>query len=385
MDADDLCRRIRPERLAELTYELVRIPSPTGQAADCTRFYAERLRALGLEVSLEGGNYPAHPSAVAWLRGGDGPTVQFDAHTDTVPLPHPEPRREAERVIGRGATDMKGSLAAMAEVAAVLVEAGVTPPGDLLLTAHDLHEAPGGLGETITDLCARGIHGDVAIVCEGGQDVLPLVGRGMAIFELTVRRAGELCHEVTGAPNPIEFAQQVASRLLARNGEMATRPEPYVGPETIFLGQFHGGSFYNQIPNEVFLNGTWRFSPSKELPAVRAELDELLASVLLPPEISLEIRFYQVRPSFALDPAEPLVKAVQAAYAEVHGQPLPLAASPAVCDVPVLVRAGVPCVGHGPLTHGAHGEPEWIATPDLVRTTAVYLRTLAHYWSATGR
>ena len=382
MDLDRLCAAVNPDRIRELTYALVSIPSPTRQARECTEFYAEHLRGLGLDVRLEFGSYPNYPSAVARLHGAGGPTLQFDAHTDHVPLEHPAPELHPDRVVGRGATDMKGSLAIMAEVATVLLEAGVTPPGDLLLTAHDLHEAPLGLGETIADLCRRGIHGDAAIVCEGGRDVLPLTGRGMAIFELHVKREGEPCHEVTGAPNPIDSAHRIAAALYARREAMAQLDEPYVGPETIFLGQFHSGTFYNQVPTDVFLNGTWRFSPQKTFEQVEDELSELLLSVALPREHHVEARFFQVRPSFALSADDAIVQAVQAAYGDVHGEPLPLAAAPAVCDTPVLVReAGIPCVGHGPLTHGAHGEPEWIATADQVATAQVYLRAMAGYWS----
>ncbi len=385
IQAEALCRRVDADRLAEVTWQLVNIPSPTGQATACTAWYADLLRSLGLEVAWETGNYPEQPSAVGRLRGGDGPTFQFDAHTDHVPLPHPAPVREDGRIIARGATDMKGSLAIMAEVAAVLAESGVPLPGDLLLTAHDLHEAPGGLGETITDLCRRGIHGDAAIVCEGGREVLPLVGRGMAIFELHVRRDGELCHEVTGARNPLETAVLTAASLYVERDRMALSPEPYVGPETIFIGQIHAGAFYNQVPADVFLNGTWRFSPRKTFEQAREELRRVLGGVPLGDGESFDLNFFQVRPSFALDPTEPLVTAVQAAYETVHGEPLPLAAAPAVCDTPVLVReAGIPCVGHGPVTHGAHGEPEWIAIADQVRTAQVYLHTLEHFWRATG-
>ena len=381
-DAAACAARVSPERLAKLTWDLVNIPSPTGQATACTRFYADHLIDLGLDVSWETGNCPDQPSAVGRLHGGDGPTFQFDSHTDHVPLPHPAPARDGERIIARGATDMKGSLAIMAEVAAVLIDSGVELPGDLLLTAHDMHEAPGGLGETITDLCRRGIHGDAAIVCEGGRDVLPLVGRGMAIFELHLRRDGDLCHEVTGTRNPMESAILTLASLYVERDRMALTPEEYVGPETVFVGQVHAGSFYNQIPTEVFINGTWRFSPQKTFDQAEIELRRVLETVPLGAGERFDLNFFQVRPSFALDPADPLVTAVQQAYHAVHGEELPLAAAPAVCDTPVLVReAGIPCVGHGPVTHGAHGEPEWIAVGDMVKTTQVYLHTLARFWT----
>lgn len=381
MSPADLCRRVDPDRLADLTWRLVRIASPTGSARACTEAYAAELAALGLEVTLEAGAYPDHPSAVARLRGGPGPCLQLNAHTDTVPLPHPPAEKLPDRVVGRGAADMKGSLACMAEVARLLVEAGLPLPGDLLLTAHDLHEAPGGLGETVTDLCRRGIHGDVCVVTEGGSEDCPLVGRGMAIFELTVRRDGELAHEVTGVPNPIGVMTEIMAALQSRRDAMAARREPYVGPETVFIGQAHAGAFYNQIPTEAFLNGTWRFSPSKTFDDARKELDELLDAVVLPAGMGLERRFFEVRPSFAVAESEPLVGALRRAYRAVHGRELPLAGARAVCDVPIFGRvAGVPCLGHGPVGHGAHGEPEWVAIDALVVTTQVYLRLLAEFW-----
>ena len=91
MDLDRLCAAVNPDRIRELTYALVSIPSPTRQARACTEFYAAHLRSLGLDVRLEFGHLPDYPSAVARLRGGDRPTVQFDGHTDHVPLDHPGP------------------------------------------------------------------------------------------------------------------------------------------------------------------------------------------------------------------------------------------------------------------------------------------------------
>jgi len=383
MDTARLCAAIRPDRLRTLTHELVCIPSPTGHAADCTRFLAERLAQTGLAVELDTGRYPEQPSLLARLPGGGGPTVQFDGHTDHVPLPHPAPECLDDRIIGRGAADMKGSLAIMAEVAAVFADCGVVPPGDILFTAHDLHEAPNDYGESLTDLCRRGRHGDVAVVCETGQEVLPLVGRGMGIFELHVARAGELCHEVTGAPNPIDQLTEALSRLRAQQQRMAAVQEPYVGAETIFVGQVEAGAFYNQVPTAAYAQGTWRFSPQKTAAEAEAELRALLADLPLPEGITLDPRFTLVRPSYALSPDEPLVRAFQAAYQSVHDRPLPLAGAKAVCDVPIFVReAGIPCVGHGPANHGAHGEPEYVLVDDLAACCRVYLRMLAEYWGA---
>src|SRR5512138_3245428 len=116
--ADDLTRRVDANRLEQLTLDLVRIKSYTGDTREVAGAYARCLEEIGLEVQLLD-DFPQSPCVVARLRGqGDGPTLQFNGHLDTVPLGHAEPRTENGRVYGRGSADMKGGLAAVAEAAA---------------------------------------------------------------------------------------------------------------------------------------------------------------------------------------------------------------------------------------------------------------------------
>src|SRR5438067_1249564 len=134
--AVDLVQKIDPERIKELTLELVRTPSPPGEERAVAERYAAYLRTIGLRVELDE-EFPSSPSVVGRLPGtGAGPTLQIDGHTDTILLPGPEPRFESGYIYGRGAEDMKGALAAMAEAARVVTETGVKLRGSLLLTAH---------------------------------------------------------------------------------------------------------------------------------------------------------------------------------------------------------------------------------------------------------
>ncbi|MAF09727.1 hypothetical protein CMK11_04685, partial [Candidatus Poribacteria bacterium] len=129
MDAPALLAKlddsIRPERLMATAWDLVNIPSPTGETEEVTAFYADIYREAGLDVHV---SHPAPnaPNMAAYLAGhGDGKTLHFDGHADVigrvdalpdgsqkvVPIPHPEPRIENDVLYGRGAADMKGGLA----------------------------------------------------------------------------------------------------------------------------------------------------------------------------------------------------------------------------------------------------------------------------------
>ena len=176
MDTDrlaaSLAAKVDAHRIMQLTLDMVRIPSPPGRERAVSEFYAAELREAGLDVELDS-EFPDSPSVVAWLRGGNGgPALQLDGHTDTVDLPGPDPRFEAGYIHGRGSEDMKASLAAMAEAARILCEAGVQLRGDLLLTAHGRHES--ATNETLISLIEKGVHGDAVIVTElGGKDLAP--------------------------------------------------------------------------------------------------------------------------------------------------------------------------------------------------------------------
>jgi len=374
--------QISPERLAKLTYDLVSIKSYTGDTVEAAGFYAEHLARLGLAVETVT-DYPNSPVVIGRLHGGVGPTLTLNGHIDTVPVDHPPVEMKDGTIYGRGAADMKSALAAMAEVARVLRENHIHLGGTLQLIAHGLHEAPGGHGEDLTAVVRRGLGGDAAIVTEVGVDDLPVVGMGMTIFEISVTREGDPGHELmtpAGTPHPLLAAGQVLVSLQEMNAKLQQEPVARIGPESVFVGMVAGGDFYNRFPSSCRIVGTRRYGPQRHLEDVRAELTALLDRVAAETGCQLNLRLQPVRDSFQVAEDSAIVRALQAAYHELHGRELPFSGIRIVADAPVFIReGGVPCIYHGIRGHGAHADLEYVDVDDIVRATREYLLTVLNY------
>ena len=199
--------------------------------------------------------------------------------------------------------------------------------GRLTLATHSLHEAPVGHKEGLKALIARGdVFTDAALVAEGAADTLAIRGKGQALVELEVTRPGEVLHENTarpqGVPNPLEHVAGVAARMLSRGEELAATRDPLLGPETYFIGQIHGGDFYNRVPVRAALNGTYRYGPDKTWADVEAEVRGLVGSVERPAGLEVDLRLLSNGLGYAIDPAAPIVEAL------LEGVRIPIAHPP---------------------------------------------------------
>jgi acetylornithine deacetylase/succinyl-diaminopimelate desuccinylase-like protein len=372
------------DRLRALALELVEIASPTGDTAEVARVYARRCEEAGMDVELLP-EYPATPTVVATLRGGEpGPRIVLNGHLDTVPIPHAPAHADDEAVHGRGAADMKGALACAAEAARVAAAARPFP-GEVVIVAIGLHEAPDGRGEDLLHLVReRGFRADYGIVCELGGHVLPVAHAGSATFEIEVTRPGIPTHELQtprGTPHPLLAAAKVAAALEARTAELAATRHEWVGAETYFLGELHGGDFYNRFPTSCRLVGTRRWVPGRAFADVEAEFHALLEPIARETGCGMDARLRLVRDAYEIDPAHPLVETLQAAYRDVTGAELEPAGVRVVADAAILQGVGgIPTVYHGPVGEGAHADVESVPVAELVRAARVYVRTLERLW-----
>ena len=370
-------RAVRPDRLTELAVDLIRIPSPTRNAAEVADRLAEVLAAEGFEVGRPEAAWPRSPAVVTrYDTGVPGRTLQFNGHLDTVHLPFVPPRIEDGILYGSGASDMKAGVAAMCEAMLAVRDSRILEAGGILLTAHDLHEAPWGRGQQLTALIEEGYVGDAALLPEYLSSILPVVGRGMANVEVTLSRQGIPVHEVLGGlekPRVIAAGADLVTRLEAADRSLTGKSHPLAGRESIFVGKIEGGEIYNQSPTEFRLAGTCRWLPGTAVDDVRKRFLDAVDGMESHPGIQVDAQFHYRRDAFEMNLEHPLVGAFQESCQAVMGRTLPHGAKPFIDDGNTLRElAGIETITHGPCGTGAHTTGERVPVDDLVRVAKVY-------------
>lgn len=381
-------RAVNRQRLVDTVTRLVAVPSPTrsaGKASDCL---AALLGDAGFSVERPTGGHSAAPAVVTRLESGrPGRTLQWDGHLDTVHLPFVAPQVRGDNITGSGACDMKGGVAAAVEALRVLRETGALTAGSVLLTAHDLHEAPWGFGEQLDQLIREGFVGDAVLIPEPLSNCLPVVGRGNATWKVTIRRSGAPVHEVMRPPDEpsvIQAGAELAVRLGRLAQKLAGQCDPLAGQASVFIGQIHSGEIYNQYPQECWLEGTERWLPSMS----RAEMEHQFRSLLTDLErdtgtkVTAEYRL--IRDAFYLDQKDDVVTSFQQAYTSVSGTALPVGPKLFVDDGNCFWPQRIPAVTHGPRSGGQHTVNEWVSIDDLVRVAEVYALTALAYCAGPG-
>jgi succinyl-diaminopimelate desuccinylase len=373
-------------RLLKTAQALIEVPSPTCSAGAAADRLAQILEHDGFVVDRPSGGYAAAPAVAVRLVGAKpGPTLQFNGHLDTVHLPFELPRIEGGLLTGSGASDMKGGIAAAVEALRAVRDARCLESGALLLTAHDLHEAPWGDGRQLDRLIREGLHGDAVLLPEPLCDVLPVAGRGSATWKVVIRRAGAPVHEVMrprDEPSVILAAAGLVERLSRLDSELAIRSHPVCGAPSAFIGQIHSGEIFNQYPQEAWLEGTRRWLPGEDHRFVEAAFRAMLAEHAAATRTTISCDWMMIRDAFALDPATSLVKAFQECYrsSASSGLPLPEGPKPFVDDGNSFwALAKIPAITHGPRAGGQHTVSEWVEIDDLVRVAELYAATAVVY------
>jgi acetylornithine deacetylase/succinyl-diaminopimelate desuccinylase-like protein len=379
-----LRRAVRRDRLLDTAVRLVAIPSWTGAAGAAADGLADILRTDGFHVERPvAGHAPAPAVLVRMEAGSPGRTLQLDGHVDTVHLPFVPPAVDGDRLTGSGAFDMKSGVAAAVEALRAVRDTKALSAGSILFTAHDLHEAPWGLGEQLDRMILDGVTGDAALVCEPFTTHVPVVGRGAATWKVTIRRSGPPTHEVTrpaSEPSVIAAGADLVGRLGRLAAELEKQTDPVTGSASVFVGQFHSGEIYNQYPQECWVEGTRRWLPGTDRATVERDFRGLLESLARDSRTTVTVDYRNIRDAFHLDAADPLLAAFQSAHVAVHGAPLPTGPKPFVDDGNSFYGLKrIPSITHGGLGGGAHTLNEWVSIDSLVAAALTYAVTAVAY------
>ena len=375
---------IRRDRLLDTAIKLVSIPSPTGNAGAVCDALAAILRTDGFNVERDAATHDAAPAVICRFETGRiGKCIQFNGHLDVVHLPFVPPSVDGNLLRGSGACDMKGGTAAAIEALRALRDGKLLERGSVLFVAHDLHEAPWGLGAQLDNLIRRGIHGDAVLIPEPLNQHLPIIGRGSATWKVTLKRKGPPVHEVVrpaDEPNVIAAGADLARRIGELDARISKVPESLAGKPSAFIGQIHSGEIYNQYPQECMLEGTRRWLPGADADAVEREFRSLVNETASDHRVQAATEWRFIRGAFEMNPDDPFATTFQKCHAAISGGPLPIGPKLFVDDGNSFSSLGkVPAITHGPRAGGQHTVNEWVDIDDMVRVATLYALTAATY------
>lgn len=371
---------VPPEKdVVELLRVLVRVSSvnPTGDPGTtetgekrCAELVAGWLDGFCAEAALHEvlpdrpnvlGRFPAdHPGK---------PKLLLCPHLDTVSVrgmtvdPFAAELR-AGRIYGRGATDTKGTMAAMLWALWEL-------RADLPKLRHEIWFA-GLMGEEAGNEGALALavdHPDADFALVGEPTGCDLVYKTKGVVWLRLHTKGRAAHNATperGENAVYKMADVLRCLRDELPRELAVFADPVLGPPTASVGTIGGGSKVNIVPEACVVELDVRIVPGQERAAFVAWLTERLRRAC--PD--LEVEYLRGNAPLDTAPEHPCVRALQAAGGKLVGAPW-------FCDGSLLQAGGIPAVAAGPGDIAqAHTADEWLAVDDLRAGVEFYKRFL---------
>jgi succinyl-diaminopimelate desuccinylase len=389
------------DALIETTLDLLAFDTrnPPGDTEAAIDYLADRLTSHGVDTTRYQSSAD-RPNIVARLPGDGDRTLLFNGHVDTVDFERedwthdPLGARDGDRLYGRGATDMKGPLAAMLHVALAHADADGRPPVNLAFAFVSDEETGGSEGvATLLELCD--IHADACVIgettCSEGQHSITVADRGS--IWLTLEATGTRAH----GSRPM-LGENAIDRLLDAIGDLrATLAEhefdldpavesivaesidyyaPSMGTDvaralferpTVNLGVIEGGDTINTVPAHARAELDIRLSPGVDTPAV---LETLRARLGDRPGVDVADVSWSVGSYTPLD--DPIVAAVtETASARTNARVTRRCATGGG-DAKKFRAVGVPTVEFALGTDTVHAVDEYTTVDTLAANAHIY-------------
>lgn len=364
----------------ELAQQLIRCPSLSPNDAGCQALLIARLEAIGFHIE------PMHfgDTQNFWATRGQGHTLAFAGHTDVVPVgderqwinPPFEPAIRDGLLFGRGAADMKGSLAAMVVAAERFVEQHPHHTGRLAFLITSDEEASGinGTVKVVEQLMARQERVEYCLVGEPSStervgDVVKNGRRGSITANLTV-------HGVQGhvayphlADNPVHRALPALTELAATEWDQGNEFFP---PTSMQIANIQAGTGSNNvIPGDLFVQFNFRFSTELTDQQIR----EAVANLLDRHQLRYTLEWNLSGQPF-LTAKGALVEAVVDAVQHYNEIKPELLTNGGTSDGRFIARMGTQVVELGPVNATIHKINECVSAADLQTLSRMYQRIM---------
>ena len=353
--------------------------------AELGAYVANALSTLGLTVRTYEIK-PGRVNVVGVLKGtGSGRSLLLNAHMDTVGVegmvinPFGAEIQDG-RLYGRGAQDMKGSLAAMLSVAKAFVDGGVELAGDLLITAvADEEYASLGAEHLVQQVTA-----DAAIVTEPTDLTLCRAHRGFIWYDVeTFGRAAHGSRFKEGIDANIRMGRFLA-QLDKLEQELRQRTaHPLTGPPSLHAAKIRGGAEVSIYAAYCYLQIERRTIPGETEAQATAEL-QAIVDRLAAEDASFKAT---VKPTFQREPFEigpdaRIVQILEQVMAARLGHKPAHTGQTFWTDASLLAQAGMETALLGPSGYGLHSTEEWVDLQSVVELANILAETAVNYYQS---
>lgn len=373
----------------ELACDLIRRQSVTPEDADCQSVMTQRLEAIGFHVRhlrfADVDNFWA-------VRGEAGPLLVFAGHTDVVPsgpeaqwrFPPFEPTMDDGYLYGRGAADMKGSLAAMVTACERFVQSNPNHTGRVgfLITSDEEGIATHGTVKVVEWLEEQKERMTWCVVGEPSStervgDIIKNGRRGSLGAKLLVKgKQGHVAYPHL-ARNPIHLVAPALAELAQTKWDDGNR---YFPATTFQVSNFNSGTgATNVIPGDATVVFNFRFSTEVTEEQLRERTHEILDRHNLEYELTWSLSGQPF-----LTEEGSLVTAAQRAIESVTGQPTTLSTAGGTSDGRFIAPTGAQVVELGPVNATIHQVDECVKAEDLDLLSLMYEGILINLLTETA-
>lgn len=386
--------RVSRDEIVALASRLISIPSTSGEERAVMEEVIRWSTAAELPFEVIASDHD-RPNVIITI--GDpaaGPTIVMNGHLDTVPVsdlvawrtgPYdPTVSEDGKKLIGRGASDMKSSVAVMLHVIEVLQDA----PLRGCVQAHVVsdEETGGALGTTflVEEISAGRLpRPDYCLIGEKSDLKVRNAERGLLAVDVTC--LGRASHTAAARVTGVNAIAKAAKAILALEKDI-DRFHPAVGKPVISVNTIQAGVAHNVVPGECTFSIDRRLIPGESRESVVAEIVATLDGIASEDpafryELDIDPRKDHI-PANITEDTSPLVQALRASVTTVTGhEPEYFVAWAGATDGRFYRQAGIDTVGYGPGGENAHGANEAVQIDDLVTQAKVYVETITRLLS----
>ncbi|MDQ2994692.1 MAG: succinyl-diaminopimelate desuccinylase [Pseudomonadota bacterium] len=361
----------------ELAQTLIREASVTPEDGRCQQLIAERLEKLGFAIT----HYPFGEVSNLWARHGTtAPLLVFAGHTDVVPTGPEEdwtyPPFSATVVentlYGRGATDMKGAIAAMVCAAERYVSANPNHTGSLafLITSDEEGPAIDGTQRVLANLPPEDLKMDYCIVGEATcvdtfGDMLKNGRRGSLSATLTIHgKQGHIAYPQL-ADNPIHRALAALQAIATYQWDVG---DEFFPPTSLQMSNIHAGTGAgNVIPGHLDIKFNLRYSPLQTADGIQHQIKMLLA----PFNLNYDIDWVHGAEPFVTKPGKLTSTLSQIIENLTHMTPV-LSTTGGTSDARFIYKTGAEVIEFGVRNTSAHHTNEHVSVTELSLLSIIY-------------